>query len=392
MAHVDLAMVGILEQRVAGAVAAGRFPVVYGGDCTTLLGVTGRGLDEPPGRSRASGPEPAISCSLSRSPRSPVSLLGRSDRCRCCATSYGVGVTRLLNDLPPYIYGTTRLGHADVPRPQQAAMARSAIDAGLWLHTSRQYDHALEVLAEAFDADRSKVPPLVVKLGGGTAADVRGTLAENMAALRVDSITLGQLNPVDELAEGLVDGGEIIGDLQAIKAEGLVDRFLLEIFPWTSTDALRALRAGHLDDLVDGYIFYLNPLQRFASNELWDELLTRDASIVAMRTVSGAPVHVLRDVPGAAWKPYLRDRAAEVAPLFERSGISSWADFCIRFAYSHPQVVSTVGSASRQEHLDELIAYSRHPEPLPQDLVDEIHQLQRRWSDEVDVHAPLWSM
>ncbi|MET1004570.1 MAG: hypothetical protein ABWX96_03425, partial [Propionibacteriaceae bacterium] len=110
-------------------------------------------------------------------------------------------MTRLLADLPPYIYGTTRLGHADVPRDQQATMARAAIDAGLWLHTSRQYDHALEVLAEAFDVDRARVPPLVVKLGGGTAADIRATLADNMGALRVDSIAIGQLNPVDELAD-----------------------------------------------------------------------------------------------------------------------------------------------------------------------------------------------
>jgi aryl-alcohol dehydrogenase-like predicted oxidoreductase len=301
-------------------------------------------------------------------------------------------VTRLLDDLPPYIYGTTRLGHADVPRAQQAAMARAAIDAGLWLHTSRQYDHALEVLAEAFDHDRNKVPPLIVKLGGGTAASVRATIAENIGVLRIDSVAIGQLSPIGEFAEDLVNGGPILDDLHQFKAEGLVGRFVLEIFPWTSAEPLQALRAGHLDELVDGYIFYLNPLQRFASNELWDELLARDASIIAMRTVAGAPVHALRDVPGAAWKPYLRERAAEVAPIFERSGIESWADFCIRFAYSTPQVMSTVGSTSRRENLDELIAYSKSPEPLPQDVLDDILTLQRRWSDEVDVHAPLWSM
>ncbi len=306
--------------------------------------------------------------------------------------TYGEGMTRLLEDLPPYIYGTTRLGHADVPRAQQAAMARAAIDAGLWLHTSRQYDHALEVLAEAFDADRAKVPPLIVKLGGGTAADVRATLAENVSALRVDSVAIGQLSPIGELAEDLVEGGSVLADLQHIKDEGLVRRFVLEIFPWTSAQPLQALRAGHLDDLVDGYIFYLNPLQRFASNELWDELLARDAAIIAMRTVAGAPVHALRDVPGAAWKPYLQERAGEVAPIFERSGIESWADFCIRFAYSTPQVVSTVGSTGRRDNLDELMAYSKDPDPLPQDLLADIFSLQRRWSDEVDVHAPLWSM
>lgn len=59
-------------------------------------------------------------------------------------------MTRPLIDLPPYIYGTTRLGAADVTRAQQLAIARAAIDAGLWLHTSRQYGHALEVLGECY--------------------------------------------------------------------------------------------------------------------------------------------------------------------------------------------------------------------------------------------------
>ena len=34
-----------------------------------------------------------------------------------------------------------------------------------------------------------------------------------------------------------------------------------------------------------------------------------------MRTVSGGPVHNLRDVPGFAWKEYLQKRAVEVAPV-----------------------------------------------------------------------------
>ncbi|MHA7282000.1 aldo/keto reductase [Arthrobacter sp. TMS2-4] len=297
-----------------------------------------------------------------------------------------------LADLPPFIYGTTRLGHDDVPREQQAHMARTAIDAGLWLHTSRQYDHALEVLGAAFEENRSAVPPVIVKLGGGTADDVRATIAENTAPLGISSIDIGQLTGIGAFADGMPSGGPILADLQRLKNEGLVGRFVLEIFPWTSEAPLKALRAGHLDGLIDGYIFYLNPLQRFASNELWDELLAQDKAIISMRTVAGAPVHELRDIPGAAWKPYLQERAVEVAPVFERSGIESWAEFCIRFAHSTPQVVSTVGSASREENLRELLSFSQNITPLPQDIVDELFALHRRWSDETDIHAELWSM
>lgn len=301
-------------------------------------------------------------------------------------------MSRLLADLPPFVYGTTRLGHSDVPRERQLAMARTAVDAGLWLHTSRQYDHALEVLGEVFAEQPDRVPPLIVKLGGGTTGDIRATIAANTGPLGVERIELGQLNPVGALAEALASGGPLLSDLAAIKDDGLVGRYVLEIFPWTSAAPLAALRAGHLDGLVDGVITYLNPLQRFAANDLWDELLARDISIIAMRTVAGAPIQVLRDVPGAAWRPYLQERAVEVAPIVERSGIASWAEFCLRFVRSTPQVVATVGSASRPEQLAVLLEQSRRVETLDPELVEELFALQRRWSEEVDVHAEPWSM
>lgn len=301
-------------------------------------------------------------------------------------------MAHLLDDLPRYVYGTTRLGGDDVSREQQATMARAAMDAGLWLHTSRQYGHALELLGRVFAERPELVPPLVVKVGGGSADDVRATVRQNIDPLGITSVTIGQLSPVDGLDEAMATGAPDLDALLSLRDEGLVGRFVLEVFPWTSAAPLAALRAGFLDGLVDGWIFYLNPLQRFASNELWDELVDRDASVVAMRTVSGAPVHTLRDVPGAAWKPYLQERAAQVAPVFERSGIDSWAEFCVRFAFSHPNVVATVGSTARQENLDELLRCTREPRPLPEDVVAELHRLQRGWSDAVDVHAEPWSM
>ncbi len=347
------------------------------------------GTVRPPGGRRAGrrprdGPR--------RSPRRRPRRRSRYTRSGASAVGTVAAVTRLLADLPSYVYGTTRLGSDDVPRERQEAIARAAIDSGLWLHTSRQYGHALELLGAAFADRPGAVPPVIVKLGGGSADDVRATIAENTGPLGIETIALGQLSPVDGLGAQLAAGGSVIGDLQRIRDIGLVGRFVLEIFPWTSAEPLAALRAGHLDGLIDGFITYLNPLQRFASNELWDELMDRGASVIAMRTVSGAPVHTLRDVPGAAWRPYLADRAAQVAPVFERSGVASWAEFCIRFAFSTPQVVTTVGSASRQANLDELIRFSRDVERLPGVVVGELEALQRQWSAEVDVHAEPWTI
>jgi len=103
----------------------------------------------------------------------------------------------------------------------------------------------------------------------------------------------------------------------------------------------------------------------FGTHELWDELMERKLPIIAMRTVAGGNVHRLRDVPGAAWRPYLVERARLIAPIFERSGIKTWSEFCLRFAHSIPGVLASVGSTSRPDGLAELLAHARDPQPLP---------------------------
>jgi aryl-alcohol dehydrogenase-like predicted oxidoreductase len=298
----------------------------------------------------------------------------------------------LLSDLSPYVYGTTRLGDDQLSLGERINIARAAMDAGVWFHTSHTYGNALEVLRTAFDQERARVPKLIVKIGWNTMAELRDIIRQNLEPLGLESLELGQLCLSGALAEEFANGGACYRDLADLKKEGLVRRFVVEVFPWTSHVPLQALRKGYTEGIVDGYIFYLNPLQRFASNELWDLLVERNEPIVAMRTVSGGDVHRLRDVPGAAWKEYLQQRAVEIAPIFDHSGIKSWAEFCVRFAHSFPQVRATVGSTSRLDNLNEFLNAARDVQPLPQDIQDEIAALQRRWSDELDVLAEPWSM
>jgi aryl-alcohol dehydrogenase-like predicted oxidoreductase len=300
--------------------------------------------------------------------------------------------SQLLTDLSSYIYGTTRLGDDKIPFDERVSIARAAMDSGVWFHTSHAYGNALQVLRGAFDQDRTRVPKLIVKIGWKSMDELLDVIHQNIDPLGLESLELGQLCLSDSLAEEYANGGECYKEFARIKEDGLVKRFVLEVFPWTSDIALRAMRGGYPEGIVDGYIFYLNPLQRFASNELWDLLTERNEPMIAMRTVAGGNVHRLRDVPGYAWKPYLQQRAAEVAPLFERSGIASWTEFCVRFAYGFPQVRATVGSTSHLENLQEFLNATKNIEPLPEDIQNEIIQLQYRWSDELDMKAELWSM
>ena len=302
--------------------------------------------------------------------------------------------SQLLTDLPPYIYGTTRLGDQNLPFEDRVQVARAAMDGTSWFHTSHHYGNALEVLRAAFDQDGRRIPKLIVKIGWKNIEELRDVVHQHLIALRLESLDLGQLCLSDSLAEEYVSGGACYEEFSRLKQQGLVHRFVLEVFPWTSDVALKALRGGYPEGIVDGYILYLNPLQRFASNELWEELLKRNEPVIAMRTVAGGNIHRLRDVPGYAWKQYLQERAAEVVPLFERSGIESWTEFCVRFAHSFPLVRATVGATSKLVNLNEFLAAAaaQNIEPLPADIMDEIAQLQTRWSDELDMKAELWSM
>lgn len=302
------------------------------------------------------------------------------------------GKSQLLSDLPPYIYGTTRLGDAKIPFEDRVNVARAAMRGVDWFHTSHTYGDALQVLRAAFDQDRTRVPRLIVKIGWSRTDELRDVIHQHIDPLGLEGLELGQLCLSGELAEDYANGGECYKLFSQLKQEGLVNRFVLEVFPWSSDVALKALRGGYPQGIVDGYIFYLNPLQRFPSNELWDTLVKRDEPMIAMRTVAGGNIHKLRDVPGYAWKPYLQERAAEVAPIFERSGIRSWPEFCVRFAHSFPQVRATVGATSRLENLKEFLAATEKIELLPKDIQDEIVQLQYRWSDELDMKAENWTM
>ena len=301
--------------------------------------------------------------------------------------------SQILRDLPPYMYGTTRLGDQNLRFEDRVSVARAAMEGTTWFHTSHAYGNALQVLRVAFDQDETYVPKLIVKIGWKTIEELRDVVHQHLIALRLENLEVGQLCLSESLAEEYASGGACYEEFARLKKQGLVNRFVLEVFPWTSNVALKALRGGYPEGIVDGYIFYLNPLQRFASNELWDELVERNEPMIAMRTVAGGNIHRLRDVPGYAWKSYLQERAAEVVPIFERSGIESWTEFCVRFAHSFPLVRATVGATSKVENLQEFLsAASRDIEPLPADLLEEIVRLHYRWSDELDMKAEHWSM
>jgi hypothetical protein len=149
----------------------------------------------------------------------------------------------LLSDLSPYIYGTGRLGDDKIPFDDRVRVARLAMDAGIWFHTSHTYGPTLSVLRAAFDQDRSKVPPLIVKIGWSTIPELRDIIQQNLEPLAIDSLALGQLCLSGEVADRYPNGGDCYVECARLKHAGLVRRYVLEVFPRTTPVALKALRA-----------------------------------------------------------------------------------------------------------------------------------------------------
>lgn len=295
-----------------------------------------------------------------------------------------------LNDLSKYIYGTGRLGDESLPFAERVRMARAAMDAGIWFHTSHTYGNTLQVLRAAYDQDRERVPPTIYKIGWNTLPEIHEVIQQNLQPLGLESMEIGQLCLGGSIAQELRTGGPCYEGFRQIKASGLVKRFVLEIWPWTSDIALEALRAGYADGIVDGVTFYLNPLQRFVSNDLWQLIQERSWPIVAIRTVSGGPVHTLRDSGKAA--DYLQKRAAQVAPLYERSGCRNWTEFCLRFAFGIPQVRASIGATARVENFNEYLAESQNISPLPAEIQQQLYDMQSAWYLEYDQFAEPWTM
>ena len=55
-------------------------------------------------------------------------------------------------------------------------------------------------------------------------------------------------------------------------------------------------------------------------------------------------------------------------------------------------MVATVGGTNRPENLRTFLECIADPQPLATDIQNQIIALQRRWSDETDIHAEPWSM
>ena len=162
--------------------------------------------------------------------------------------------TEVLKSISRYIYGTTRLGDEQIPFKERVNVAYAAMNAGVWFHTSRQYNNSLELLSVAFDKDRTKVPKLIAKIAGNSIEDLKADIRRNLDPIGLKSLDVGQLCLGGDLANDFAAGGNSLKELETIRESGLVKSYVLEVFPWTSQIAKEALQGGYTNGIIDAFI------------------------------------------------------------------------------------------------------------------------------------------
>ena len=276
-----------------------------------------------------------------------------------------------LPELTNYTFGTANINETD--NPEHAKVARAAMDAGVWFHTSIEYGHGtvFEVLKAAFAEDPSKTPHCIFKIHSKDPALFREDVMGAIAGAGVERVDIAQVcgrPSVDELQPG-----EPLHDTMCdLKEQGLVGSYVLEFFRPSTADSIGAVA----DDLFDGYIYYYNVIDREVSNELYDLMQSKGSAVLGLRTVGG----------GVGSLGYAGDRGASlpamkkaVDELCERSGCASEIEFRMRFALSAPNIRTTIGATTKLEHLDQYLRILGSFEPLAAEIVEEIQALHREW-------------
>ena len=270
-------------------------------------------------------------------------------------------------EISRYTFGTGQVH--DPSNPDHVKVVRAAMDAGVWFHTSSAYGggSVYRVLRAAFQEAPDKIPHIIFKVDGRQADLLREAVDEQLLGTGVDHIDIAQLCGNPDPA-GLRPGSELFDAMCDLQQQGKVGSYVLENYWSFSANALEAVR----EDVMDGYIFYYNVVNREATNKLYLFLEQRQANILALRTLGGGPLNFndTGDPDGA--------REALEA-IYARSGCSSRSEFRMRFLLSIPNIRTTIGATNKLGHLQAFLETGWTGRSLDEEIVSEIKALHRKW-------------
>ncbi|MHB9134233.1 MAG: aldo-keto reductase family protein [Armatimonadota bacterium] len=256
-------------------------------------------------------------------------------------------------------------GVTDPANPECVAVARMAMEAGVWFHVSDYGGGVYSTLRQAFSEDPAHIPHCIFKVDGTSVDGFRASVEDALRRTGIERIDIGQVcgNPVGEelapLAEALVE----------MKERGLIGCYIMDVIRPYSAKVMQAVQ----DDLFAGYIFYYNVVERQLSNEANALLEARHTPVLAMRTFGG------RDGGNYLLLPETDPKWRALEPLYQRSGCANRTEFCVRFPLSLPDTCTTIGSTGSRAHLQTFLDAGASFTPLAPEVVDGIKELIAEW-------------
>lgn len=273
-----------------------------------------------------------------------------------------------MSPFTPYTFGSMSLGRNPADIRNDLAVARRAMEAGVWFHSSPTYNMGFTymVLRTAFEEERSRVPRLILKVRDGSVPLMRFEVEDSCRRLGIDGIDVAQLVSMDPNPGNLVDqlragSGELVDELASLRQRGLIRQAVLFLTPENSEAAAEASR----HELIDGVTLYWNVVQCDCSASAWAAIRERNIPVLALRTVGGGPA----DKATAA-------RDAEIAALLEEAGCRSRTELALRHAASERVVQTTIGGTASLEHLEEFLTTAERATSLPEPILRRIEAVQ----------------
>jgi len=274
-----------------------------------------------------------------------------------------------MTPLTPYTFGSMSFGKKPADITQDLAVARRAMEAGVWFHSSPTYNQGFTfmVLRTAFDEDRARVPKMIIKVRDATAPLMRFEVEDSCRRLGLDGIDVAQLVSMDlnpgNLVDQLLNGsGPLVDELASLRSRGLIRQAVIFLTPENS---VAAVAAAQKSDLIDGMILYWNACQRSCSDAAWKTIQEQRIPTLALRTLGGGPA----DKHGLT-------KADDLAVLIKDAGCRNATEFNLRLAASEPAIQTTIGGTASLEHLEEYLTAARTPSPLPAEILKRVEQLQ----------------
>src|SRR3984957_15653193 len=142
------------------------------------------------------------------------------------------------------------LGRNPADVAQDLIVARRAMEAGVWFHSSPTYNQGFTfmVLRQAFDENRDRVPRMVIKVRDASVPLMRFEVEDSCRRLGLDTLDVAQLVSMDSRPGNLVDqlrgGGPLADELASLRARGLIRQAVLFLTPKNSDAAVEATRSG----------------------------------------------------------------------------------------------------------------------------------------------------